>query len=159
MYRFHMMASYRLRPELTALIACCFLITVMTPRFGAFSHRHQAGRVPHVHLLFPPSAHDDREDHDHRQATSVLPFGGAYAHSTASHEPPPSGNDENTQSHHDTWTSANFHWHFDNGALPPGVTVPIVVESLTQSLHLTHAPPLPVRSLTRFDLRSRAPPL
>lgn len=53
---------------------------------------------------------------------------------------------------------ADFHWHFEHGTLPPGVTVAALLEPLGHGLYLTPTPPLSVRTQTRFDIRPRGPP-
>jgi len=155
-----MIHLYRPYHWLTACVIGCFLIAATVPRFGTVGHRHEAGRTPHVHLHYvsPRAAHDHQNDRRHRQATHALPFGGAYAHSTSPHEHPSSRSGDAAQPRKAMWTPADFHWHFDNGALPPGVTVVVVLEPLWHGLYLTHARPLSIHSQTRFDIRPRGPP-
>src|SRR5687768_2432925 len=133
-----MIDSYRQHHWLAVLIASCLLMATTLPRFGTVGHRHEAGRTPHVHLSYATShkIHEHQDDRRHRQAAHALPFGGVYAHSGSPHEHPSSASGDAARPSEAVWTSADFHWHFDDGALSPGAAVTVVWESLPHALYL-----------------------
>ena len=156
-----MISLHRQHHWLAALIAGRFFIAAVSPRFDAFGHRHHSGRVPHLHLSHasPRHAHDPQDHRRHQPATQALPFGGVYALPTAPHEHSSSESDDTTVLPRQViGAQTDLHWHFDDGALPPGMSVAVVLEPLGHGLSLTHAPPLSIRSQTRFDIRPRGPP-